>query len=439
MPYNAQGQWVADYGGQYGESNAPSTAWNVTEGGQPGSGPWPTGPDITPPNTPNPNTVAQTPTGTSSDPMLANYTTPGTTSSTPGTTTPTPTPASSPLAPDYLSNLQQQGASGLSALLGQNWQDQWTAQKNALWKPAKAAINTAADRQQQQMLEGTFGRGVGSSTITTELAGRLEQERLDALSRAKQSAISQAGTEVRADIASQLGLNQGALTSATQGIQAAANIDLAQQAQNQAAQQFAEQMGFSREQLAQQASQFGQNLGFQGTQNDLNRALQTSLAQMGFANQANILGMQQSFQGAENQLNREAQVNLANLQGTLAQQLQQGQIDATQAQYIYQGELQKELASQNQSFQQLMLGQTQDWTAGQNDLQRQLQLQMQTTGQDFTAAQNQLNRQQQMDYLTANQNWQAAQTALAQQNANITGGASGLLQLIGYLLGGRAS
>jgi len=458
MPYR-NGVWVADYGGQYGEQNAPTDAWNIT-------GPSPSTSTPTPTQTPPAqNTTTPTTPGTSSDPMLQAYTpsTPTATPSTPTTSTPvSTTPATSSVnTPAYLSGLQEQGASGLSALLGQNFQDQWTAQKNALWKPARAAINTAADRQLQQALEGTFGRGVGSSTISVELQGRLEQERLDALARAKQSAISQAGQEVRADIASQLGLNQGALTSATQAIQAGANIDLAQAAQNQAAQQFAEQMGFSREQLAQQASQFGQNLQFQGGENALNRALQTNLAQMGFQNQANILGMQQSFQGAENQLNRDAQMSLANLQGSLAQQLQQGQINATQAQYIYQGELQKELAAQNQSFQQMMLGQTQDWTggqnelqrqlqlalqtgaqdftAGQNELQRQLQMQMFTGGQDFTAQQNQLNRQQQMDYLTANQNWQAQQNDINRTNANITGGASGLLSLIGYLLGGRTA
>jgi hypothetical protein len=242
--------------------------------------------------------------------------------------------------------LQMKSMGGLQGLLSQDTSAQRQKMQDALYATSSRGINTAADRARQTMLEGTFGRGVGSSSIGVELAGRQQQEQSDALAQAAREAFTQAGSEQRADLASQLGLAQGAFNSSTAGLQGEANVALANLAREQ------------------QASQFGQNLQFQGSQNDLNRQqaasqfssnLGLNYAQLG--QQANQFGQNLGFQGTQNDLNRQA-----TLTG------QQNQLDFTGSQNDATRALQKYLdesahtygATQNQagrdaSLQQLLL------------------------------------------------------------------------------------
>src|SRR6185295_3415856 len=96
-------------------------------------------------------------------------------------------------ASQAMRDLQLKGLAGLGGLLGQDTSAQRAKMEKSLYDASAEGINTAADRQRQAMLEGTFGRGVGSSSITLELAGRGQQEQNDALARAAREAYTQAG------------------------------------------------------------------------------------------------------------------------------------------------------------------------------------------------------------------------------------------------------
>ena len=149
-------------------------------------------------------------------------------------------------AAQALRDLQMGATRGLQGLLSRDTTAERKAMEKALYKGQKQGINTAADRARAQMLEGTFGRGVGSSSILVELAGRGQQEHADALARARREAYTQAGAEERADLASALGLFNTTGSLATTGLQGEANVMLANLAREQ------------------QESQFSRNLGFQG-------------------------------------------------------------------------------------------------------------------------------------------------------------------------------
>jgi len=226
-----------------------------------------------------------------------------------------------------LGALQSSAAAGLQGLMSRDTTAQRKAIQDALYAGQAEGINSAADRARQAMLEGTFGRGTGSSSITVELAGRQQQEQSDALARALREAFTQAGSEDRADLASQLALNTGAFNSATAGIQGAANIELTNLARQQqadqfnrnlqfqggenaanraqAASQFGQGLGLNYAQLGQQNAQFGANLGFQGEQNQLARDAAAAQSQAALAQQMAMLTQQQGFQGTQNDAQRE--------------------------------------------------------------------------------------------------------------------------------------
>ena len=230
-------------------------------------------------------------------------------------------------AAQSLRDLQMGATRGLQGLMTRDTAAQRKAMEDALYASSARGINTAADRARQTMLEGTFGRGVGSSSILTELAGRQQQEHSDALAQAAREAFTQAGAEDRAELASLLGLNQGAFNSATAGLQGEANValtNLARQQQEsqfgrnlafqgsenaanraQAASQFGQGLGLNYAQLGQQNAQFGANLGFQGEQNQLARDAAAAQSQAALAQQMAMLTQQQGFQGTQNDAQRE--------------------------------------------------------------------------------------------------------------------------------------
>jgi len=354
--------------------------------------------------------------GTGGGGMSGSYTGGGTGAG--GYSLPDPTGASAAMRA-----LQMKSMGGLQGLLSQDTSAQRQKIQDALYETSSRGINTAADRARQTMLEGTFGRGVGSSSIGVELAGRQQQEQSDALAQAAREAFTQAGAEQRADLASALGLNQGAFNSATAGLQGEANVALANLAREQ------------------QANQFAQNLGFQGTQNDLNRAqaasqfqgqLGLNYAQLGQQNDQ--FGRNMGFQGEQNQLNRDQSTS----ENALNRQLQQMLLDSQQGFAGGQNEatraLQKYLADSQQAFQ-----------GTQNQLGRDFQSTQSQLGRDFTGSQNQLNRD-----FTGGQNQSGRDAAMQQlllsleaqdqraQNSTVAGalgsGITGFGNLVGPLL-----
>ena len=251
-------------------------------------------------------------------------------------------------ASQSLRDLQMGALGGLQGLMSQDTTAQRDKIQQALYETASRGINAAADRARQAMLEGTFGRGVGSSTISLELAGRQQQEQSDALAQAARDAYTQAGSEQRADLASQLGLNSTSFNAATAGLQGEANVALTNLAREQQANQFAQNLGFqgsenaanraqaasqfgsnlglSYAQLGQQASQFGANQAFQGSENAANRAQATSEAELNRQLQELLLQNQQTFAGGQNQAARDAAAAAqASAQAFTGQQNQAGQ------------------------------------------------------------------------------------------------------------------
>jgi len=348
-------------------------------------------------------------------------------------------------ASQAMRDLQLKGLAGLGGLLGQDTSAQRAKMERALYDTSAEGINTAADRQRAAMLEGTFGRGVGSSSITLELAGRGQQEQSDALARAARDAYTQAGAEQRADLASQLGLSQGAFNAATTGLQGEANVALANLARMQQESQFARNLGFQggenalnrsaaasaqaanlgmqQQQLSQQASQFGQGLAFQGSQAQLNRDLSMAQQQAQMQQALTILAQQQGFQGTQADLNRafanQQQQAGFGFQGTQADLNRAAALAAQQAGFNFTG-------SQTQQAQQ--------FAAAQADLARQWQGTQTQGSQGFTAQQNQLNRDAGMAQLLlqiANQQ----QTAGDNRDAAAVGaGVGGATTLLGPLL-----
>jgi hypothetical protein len=295
-----------------------------------------------------------------------------------GYSLPDPTGASAALR-----DLQMGAVGGLKGLLTRDTAASRKAMEDALYAGQEEGINTAADRARMSMLEGTFARGVGSSSILTELAGRGEQEHADALARARREAFTQAGAEDRADLASELGLNNSAFGAATTGLQGEANVALANLAREQQESQFSRNLGFqgsenaanraqqasqfgsnlglSYAQLGQQASQFGQGLAFQGGENAANRSQQQGQFDTGLA-----------FQGSQADANRAQQESMAKMG-----------YDFTGTQNAATRDLQKYLADSGQTF-----------AGGQNQATRDMQKYLAESGQTFTGQQNQLTRDQ---------------------------------------------
>jgi hypothetical protein len=359
-------------------------------------------------------------------------------------------------ASQAMRDLQMGGLKGLQGLMSADTEAQRAQMQKALYKTSKRGINTAADRARQTMLEGTFGRGVGSSSILVELAGRQQQEHSDALAQAARDAYTGAGAEQRANLAAQLGLNTAGFNAATSGLQGEANVALANLARMQqesqfgrnlgfqgsenalnraqAASQFGQNLGLQQSQLAQQASQFGQNLGFQGTQNQLNRDAAAAAQQLANQQAFGILGQQQQFAGGENAANRALQTYLQQSGQDFAGAQSQAQRDLTR--YLQESG-QQFTGTQNdaQRAMQAYLQQSgQDFSGTQNEAQRALAQSLQTGSQTFQGGQNELQRQQQMQQflLSLAQNEELASNR--QAGTMVGAGMSGLTTLAGPLL-----
>ena len=235
-----------------------------------------------------------------------------------------------------LRTLQGQSVSGLGALMNEDTSAQRQSIQDAMYQSQAEGINRSAGLQRQAMLEGTFARGVGDSTMTQELAGRLAQEQNDANARAAREAYIGAGSEQRANLASQQGLYSAGFGAGTTGLQAEANVGLtntgrelqASQANDQLeiqrtaqamqSQQFQQNLAKEYAAMEQQAGQFGRTLTVQEEQAALNRALQLTLQESGQTFQGGQATQAQDFQAQQNALNRALQA--AQFDASLGQQ-----------------------------------------------------------------------------------------------------------------------
>ena len=178
-----------------------------------------------------------------------------------------PTPFEVPGGPEALDrfrNLQTSGITGLEELLASP-SGRRPEIEEALFSRAAEDINRAADRTRLLEREGTYGRGVGVSSITNDRLADVDRERMDALGRARREAILGASAEARADESARLAaLGQG-YTTGTGGIQSEANIGF----QNAAGEATANQYGVgtsatnltNRLNREQRGAEFGAELG----------------------------------------------------------------------------------------------------------------------------------------------------------------------------------
>jgi hypothetical protein len=334
-------------------------------------------------------------------------------------------------------DLQTGATSGLQGLFTRDTAAARKAMEDALYAGQEEGINTAADRARAAMLEGTFGRGVGSSSILLELAGRGEQEHSDALARARREAFTQAGAEDRADMASQLGLYTSAGSLATTALHNEAQVALANLAREQqesqfgrnlefqggenalnraqSSEQFGQNIGLSYAQLGQQGSQFSQNLAFQGGENALNRALTTDEAALNRAQQTALAQGGYAFTGEQNQLTRDLQQALATSGQTFAGE--QNQLSRDLQRYLSESG-QTFTGEQNQltrDLQQALATSGQTFAGEQNQLARDLQRYLSDSGQTFTGQQNQLSREQQAALAASAQTFAGEQNQLSRE------------------------
>lgn len=120
--------------------------------------------------------------------------------------------------------LQTRSLSGLEELLAGGGARGRPEIESALFERSAEDINRAADRTRLMEREGTYARGVGTSSITNDRLADVDRERMDALGRARREAILGASAEARADESARLAaLGQG-YTTGTGGIQSEANI-----------------------------------------------------------------------------------------------------------------------------------------------------------------------------------------------------------------------
>lgn len=348
-------------------------------------------------------------------------------------------------AAQSLRDLQMQATSGLSGLVNRDTTAARKKIEDALYASSAQGINTAAERARMAMLEGTFARGVGPSSITVELAGRGQQEHADALAKAARDAFTQAGSEDRADLASQLAALTSSGSLATSGLQGEANVALAnlarqlqesqfsrnlqfqgsENAANRAQQagQFGQNLGLQYAQLAQQGGQFDRNLAFTGQQNQANRDLTTSEAALNRALQQMLLESQQTFSGGQAQLNRDFTGEQNQAARDAAAALQASSQNFTGEQNQYNRELTTSESALNRTLQQLILDSQQNFAGTQNQL-----------GRDFTGQQNQAQRDANMQALLlqlANSQDLAKGSAIS---GGIGAGVTGLSALFGPFL-----
>jgi hypothetical protein len=276
-----------------------------------------------------------------------------------------------------LRDLQTKSTAGLAGLMDEDRSAQRAAIQKALYDTQAEGITTASDRWRQQMLEGTFGHGVGPSSMTVELAGRGQQEHADALARAEREAFTGAGTEDRADVASRAGVYNTAFANATTGLQGEANVALTDLARQQ------------------QESQFGRNLAFQGSENSANRAQQASQFGSNLGLQYAQLGQQGSqftrgleFQGSQAGLNRD----FAGSQAALGR-------DFAGSQAALGRDFQAEQNNLAREFNKWLTETGQTFTGTQADLNRAAAAAAQASSQAYQGGQNQLTRDQQMQQI----------------------------------------
>lgn len=121
-------------------------------------------------------------------------------------------------------DLQTQSISGLEELLAGGGAKRRPEIEEELYNRQAEDINRASDRTRSMEREGTFGRGVGVSSITNDRLADVDRERNDSLGRARREAILGASAEARAEEAARLAaLGQG-YTTGTGGMQSEANI-----------------------------------------------------------------------------------------------------------------------------------------------------------------------------------------------------------------------
>jgi hypothetical protein len=330
----------------------------------------------------------------------------------------------------YNRSVQLQGLRGLSQLADDPQNEQRITQLSQdIYQPQAQAINKAADLQQQQMLEGTFGRGVGNSTMTAALAGQLGQAREQALGNAQQNAYVAARGQANQDLAAYQNLAQGLFGAGTSGLQAEANVGLANAQNQMAAGQFGQGMQFTAEQndANRALQQAMQSSGFQftGDQAALQRNFDQNMATMGYAVQAGSQASNQRFQAAMQQSQQKWQQGQTtnNYAFQSAMLTAQQQYDA--ARLLSQQNYQTIQDTRQQGFESQMLGSQQNFTAIEN-----------AKNQGWQATQNEAQRQLQI-LLQTMQNAQAGDAqAKAMLNGNISAFIKGLVGIFGGITTG---
>ena len=320
---------------------------------------------------------------------------------------------------------QQQGLSGLQSLAQDPTNEQRINQlSQAIYDPQAQAINQAARLQQQQMLEGTFARGTGSSTITADLAGKLSQAQNQALANAQQNAYVAARGQANQDLSAYQNLAQGLFGAGTSGLQAEANVGLANAQNQMGAGQFGQGMQFTAEQndANRALQQAMQSSGFQftGDQAALQRSFDQHLATMGYAVQAGSQASNQRFQAAMQQSNQSWQGSQTRDSYAFQSAMLQAQQAYDAARLQSQQNYQTIADTRQQGFESQMLGSQQNFTAMEN-----------AKNQGWQATQNEAQRQLQI-LLQTMQNAQAGdEQARAMINGNISAFIRGLVGIFG--------
>ena len=161
--------------------------------------------------------------------------------------------------------LQTRGVSGLEGLLGEDVSARRKAIEDALFGRSKEQIDLQAGDLRRDILEGTFGRNVGESTMSKDLLDRLNKNIFDATGRAQREAFLGAGAETRSEDAARIAALGQAFSEGTQALGQEAGVGQANAARQQQGRQAAAQTAFenllNRLNRQQQAGQFGAELG----------------------------------------------------------------------------------------------------------------------------------------------------------------------------------
>lgn len=209
----------------------------------------------------------------------------------------------SPEAAEAMRQLQRRAITGLEQLLIEEPAAVRDKIEQALYDRAAEVINRQATDLGRDIRESFFGRGVGASTMTTDMLGRLAREQLDALGRARREAFLGAGAESRASQAARLSALGSAYGAGTTGLQAEAGVGLTQTGREQQARQAAAQETFqnllTRLGREQQAGQFGRELesrerlqerGFETAENIAERGMLATGIGAGIGGLARLFG-----------------------------------------------------------------------------------------------------------------------------------------------------